>query len=88
MEISAAIVTQNTVDAIMKDYNAKMVQLVEGIQNRDKALEGLNKQVEIRQGSGKRQAVVENCEQLSKLGIRTTRRFWKRKMSLIKPDAS
>ena len=46
MEISAAIVTQNTVDAIMKDYNAKMVQLVEGIQNRDKALEGLNKQVE------------------------------------------
>ena len=46
MEISAAIVTQNTVDAIMKDYNAKIVQLVEGIQNRDKALEGLNKQVE------------------------------------------
>ena len=41
MEISAAIITQNTVDAIMKDYNAKMVQLVEGIQNRDKALEGL-----------------------------------------------
>ena len=46
MEVSSAVATQSTVDAIMKDYNVKLGQLIEGIVNRDKALEGLNKEVE------------------------------------------
>ena len=46
MEVNTGVVVQSTVDAIVKDYNAKVVQLAEGIQNRDKALEGLNKEVE------------------------------------------
>ena len=45
MEVSSAVVVQSTIEAIMKDYNVKLGQLVEGIVNRDKALEGLNKEV-------------------------------------------
>ena len=45
MEVSSAVAVQSTMEAIMKDYNAKLNQLVEGIVNRDKALEGLNKEV-------------------------------------------
>ena len=46
MEVSSAVATQSTMEAIMKDYNVKLGQLVEGIVNRDKALEGLNLKME------------------------------------------